>query len=79
MEAINQLQHGGMTVSGTSLNQLLCVEEGRCFDALELIRTSTEQQLDIEVEQLKRTPHIHSGETNFPTQIIDNGDYLKLG
>ena len=78
VEAIDQLQHGGLTVSGKALSQLLKVEESRCLAAAELIKKSTEQQLDIDVEELKRTPHIHLGESNYPTQIVDNGKYTSL-
>ena len=78
IEAIDQLQHGGLTVSSKALNQLLKVEESRCLAAAELIKKSTEQQLDIDVEELKRTPHIHLGETNYPTQIVDNGKFINL-
>ena len=73
LEAIDQLQHGGVTVSSTSLTNLLKVEELKCWDAAELIKSSTEQHLDLNLDELQRTPHIHLGESNYPTQIIDNG------
>ena len=38
------------------------------LDAAELIKNSSEQQLDIDVEDLEKTPHIHLGESNCPNQ-----------
>ena len=73
LEAMDQLQELGLTVSSKSLTNLLKVEASRRDDAANLIKESTENGVEINLAELQLTPHIHLGKSNFPTRLIDNG------
>ena len=77
-DAISQLQQIGLTIGKTSLNTLLKVEMEKCEDAARLIKTTTEKGEELDLEEMSRLPHIHLGESNFPTRTIDNGDLCNL-
>jgi hypothetical protein len=73
LEAIDELQMFGMTLSKVSLNAVLKVEENKFDEAPKYIKSSTEQGKEIDLEKLEESPHIHLGESNFPTTVISNG------
>lgn len=73
IEACDQLQEMGLTISQTSTKDILKKE----MEDYNLIGVTLKEQVEkgkhLDPSQLEIMPHLHLGKSKFPTEIVSNG------